>query len=319
MKKILGNFLKILLGLILLIAGLIATQYHGDKTVDELKAMYANEESEFIRVKGMDIHYRDEGQGPVLLLLHGTGASLHTWDAWVEEMQQDFRVLRLDMPAYGLTGPHPDQKYEPEDYVEVIHDFLLKLGVDSLFIGGNSFGGNISWHYAYEHPERVKKMILVDASGFPQETIPSVIRLARNPMLKGIMRWVTPKFFIRNRLKEVYAQKDRITDETVDRYFDLQLREGNRQAFIDRAAGAFSVQTGLLKTITVPTLIMWGEKDTWIPLDHAYKFNEYLVNSQIITYPDGGHIPMEELPLQTAVDAKDFLRGGEGSDVPELN
>ncbi len=318
MKKFFKILFRFIFLLILAAVIGLGSQYHPDIPVEELKKTYANSESEFLQVEGMNIHYRDEGRGPVLVLLHGTSSSLHTWDAWAERLQMDFRVIRMDLPAYGLTGPHPDGKYSDGAYVNVLHKFLQKLEIDNFHIAGNSFGGNLAWHYAYEYPEEVQKMILIDASGFPQKGLPQIIALARNPLLQPLVEYITPKFLVVRNLEDAYKDPSRIGEATIDRYFKLTLREGNREAFVERANGVFSDQTGRLKALTQPTLIMWGEADTWIPLDHARKFNEALVNSQVITYSDAGHVPMEELPAPTAADARAFLLENEET-FPELN
>ncbi|MCI4667557.1 MAG: alpha/beta hydrolase [Bacteroidia bacterium] len=318
MKKFFKYLFRLIFLLILIAAIGLGTQYHADIPLSSLKSKYANNESQFIAIEGMDIHYRDEGQGAPLLLLHGTGASLHTWNVWAEKLQLDFRVIRMDLPAYGLTGPHPKAEYEPSRYVEVIHQFLKELEIDTVYVAGNSFGGALAWQYAYKYPKQVKKMILVDPSGFAQDEPPRIIKLARNPLVQPILKYITPKFFVSNNLKSAYHDPSVISDELKDRYFDMALREGNRQAFIDRASGSMLDETAKLTAITTPTLIMWGESDTWIPLENAYKFNQVLVNSQLITYPEAGHVPMEEIPVKTSGDAREFLLG-EGEEIPELN
>lgn len=318
MKKFFKFLFRLILFLILVAAIGLGTQYRSDIPVEELKLQYTNQASQFMAIDGMDVHYRDEGQGPPLLLLHGTGASLHTWDAWAEQLQLDFRLIRLDLPAYGLTGPHPKGQYESSNYLSVIHQLLEKLKVDSVYITGNSFGGALAWQYAYQYPKQVKKLVLVDPSGFAQDEVPRIIKLARNPILQPVVKYITPKVLISNSLKSAYYNPSKVSPELIARYYRMSLREGNRQAFIDRATGTFVDQTAKLAAITTPTLILWGESDSWIPLENAYKFNQVLVNSQLITYPEVGHVPMEEIPLKSAKDARGFLLEN-GEDIPELN
>lgn len=318
MRKFFKFLFRFIILMILVAAIAIGTQYHSGIPVSELKAKYANQESQFMDIEGMEVHYRDEGQGPALLLLHGTGASLHTWDAWAEQLQLDFRVIRMDLPAYGLTGPHPKGLYESGNYLAVIHEFLEKLRVDSVYIAGNSFGGALAWQYAYKYPEQVKKLVLLDPSGFAQDELPRIIKLARNPLLQPLVKYITPKILISNSLESAYHDPSKINQELINRYYEMALREGNRQAFVDRASGSFVDETAKLTAITTPTLILWGESDSWIPLENAYKFNQVLVNSQLITYPEAGHIPMEEIPEKTAKDARNFLLDN-GEEIPELN
>ena len=149
-KKLLKTFLLIS------ILSLGFYLYSPDISVSELKKTYANQYSKFIEIEGMNVHYRDEGEGQVIVLLHGTGASLHTWDKWTEDLKNNFRVIRLDLPAYGLTGPHPKNKYSLPDYSNFLNSFVESIGVDNFILSGNSLGGAIAWYYASEYQNKVK-------------------------------------------------------------------------------------------------------------------------------------------------------------------
>ena len=309
MKKLL-RWLKYFLILILVIILIpIFIYFKWDIPVEELKEKYANETSEFIEVQGMQVHYRDEGEGDVIVLLHGTGASLHTWEPWTEILKKNYRVIRLDLPAYGLTGPHPEGKYQMDNYVAFLHEFLQKKAVQKICLGGNSFGGKVSWEYALKYPDEVEKLILIDASGYPSDKkSPWVFRLARTPVLNQIVRYVTPRFFLENNLKQVYADDSRVTDELITRYYDMALSEGNRQAFIDRAGIKSISNHEQIPSITAPTLILWGAEDLWIGPEEGEKFDANLPNSQLIIYENVGHIPMEEAPEKTILDVLEFLQ-----------
>jgi pimeloyl-ACP methyl ester carboxylesterase len=306
--KMLKKFFYFLgaIGALLLIPIVIYTRF--DVSVETLKANYANSESEFVEIDGMQVHYRDEGKGIPLILIHGTSASLHTWDAWTEELKKNFRVIRLDLPAFGLTGPHPQRDYKIPTYVQFLHKFLQKLSIESAYMAGNSLGGLITWEYALAYPQEVKKMILLDASGYPStRPRPWVFRLAGTPILNQIVRYVTPKFFFKNNLAQVYADDRKISEELITRYFDLNLREGNRQAFIDRSQTTGETNWRKIKQINLPTLLLWGKEDTWTPLSFAERFKADLPQSKLIIYENVGHIPMEEQPEITVKDAQAFL------------
>lgn len=303
-------FLKgIVWGLLLAVIGLGAAYYRPDLPVDVLRDRYAYPESKFVTVQDMPVHYRVTGQGPDLLLLHGTGASLHTWAGWHEQLQDSFRVISLDLPAFGLTGPHPEGDYSISAYVAFLEAFAKKITLDSFHLAGNSLGGLIAWSYAATHPERITKLILVDASGFPRnKPTPLAIRLARYPVVSHILRYVTPKPLFRQTLSEVYGDPEAVAPETVDRYYQLFQRTGNRQAYIERARETHKVPTGPLRELNVPTLILWGEQDRWIPPEHADQFDAFLPDSRVILYPGLGHVPMEEAPERTALDVRRFLQ-----------
>lgn len=283
-----------------------------DLDLDTVKARYANEESEFLQLGGMQqdihIHYRDEGnqEKPVLFLLHGIMASLHTWDGWVETLQDDFRIIRMDIPGFGLTGPYADGIYNIERAVDMVDQLSDKLGIESFFIAGNSMGGYISWNFASAHPEKVKRLILLDAAGYPFKP-PMMLEILRTPVLKDSMAYVTPRFIVSQTVNEVYGDSSKVRDETVDRYHQLMLREGNREAVVGVFASLAHVNSDKIKQLKVPTLIQWGEADAWIPLENSEKFAADIEDAKTIVYPGVGHIPMEEIPQQSANDAKDFL------------
>ena len=282
-----------------------------DIPVEKLKDKYADENSRFIEIDGMQVHYRDQGTGTPLVLIHGTAASLHTWDGWTEVLSGNFRVIRMDIPAFGLTGPFPDGDYTIGAYVEFLKKFLDAVGVESCHVAGSSLGGFIAWNYALEYPEDVKSLILLNSAGYPRSSIPRIFRIVRLPGAGFIGRYAGPRFLIERNVKEVYGDESKITPETVDRYHKLSLREGNRRAFIDRAGTQEDYETlsRRIPEIRVPTLIIWGTEDLWVPIENAYRFEKDIPDSRLVAYEGVGHIPMEEIPELSASDALDFLLG----------
>lgn len=294
--------------LILLIKGAI----YADISVDDLKKDYANEHSKFIEIDGMQVHYRDEGKGFPIVLIHGTASSLHTWNDWTNELVKTNRIIRMDLPAFGITGPNKTADYSIKSYTNFLHQFLTKMNVDKFHLAGNSLGGNIAWNYTAEHPEKIEKLILVDASGLPtNKPQPAIFKMAKTPVLSSLFLYVTPKFFIKKNMKEVYGDASKITDELITRYHKMALRVGNRQAFIDRAKIDFNlgakVNLDKLKSIQTPTLLIWGAKDNWIPLDNGKRMNRVLPNSKLVVLENSGHVPMEESPEKTLAILKTFL------------
>lgn len=306
MKKVIYHFLTIV---IIICVALIA-MIRPDVPVEELKVKYTNEHSKFMKIDGMDVHYRDEGKGLPLVLIHGISSSLNTWDGWEEQLRNNFRIIRLDLPGFGLTGPHPNHDYSIEFYVSFMKSFLDELEIDSCYMAGSSLGGYITWNVAATYPELVQRMILVDAAGYPftPEATPLVFKLAQSP-IAPFFKKMTPRFLIAQVINEVYGDDSKVTDAVVDRYYYNTLREGNRDAFLDLVENIQFTQFPKLKTINTPALILWGEMDTWLNPSLAKRFNHDLVNSQLIIYPGVGHIPMEEIPRQTAEDTKVFLLG----------
>ncbi|MEQ9425187.1 MAG: alpha/beta hydrolase [Cyclobacteriaceae bacterium] len=299
--------LIILIGLSLFIFFAISMSSTPDIPIEDLIEKYGNDESEFIEVDGLNIHYRDEGAGMPILLIHGTAASLHTWDDWAQSLKKDYRVIRLDIPGFGLTGPHPEHDYSIPAYSQLIEIFVEKIGLDSLYVAGNSLGGNIAWYFTAQNPDLVKRLILVDASGYPVESIPLIFKMGRTPVLNKLLTMITPRSFIAKNLREVYHDDNKISDELIDRYYKMALREGNREALVKRMQNDLVDFTDLIATINVPTLIVWGRHDKWVPVSNAFRFQEDIPNSELVILEESGHVPMEENPAETLAEVKRFL------------
>lgn len=313
MRKPFQILLLLLLGLIALAGGFIVANRVPDRSVDELKARWAPPPSRFVEIAGMQVHLRDEGpcDDPVpIVLLHGTSASLHTWDGWAQALTARRRVIRYDMPAFGLTGPTPDGSYGIDDYVRVTLAVLDALGIKRCVLAGNSLGGYVAWATALARPDRVERLVLVDAAGLPFESasVPIGFRIARTPVLNVLMRDVLPRNVVERSVREVYGDPSRVTPELVDRYFELTTRSGNRQALAERfrqiAPGELAARLGELK---LPTLILWGGKDRLIPPALGERFQAGIPNSMLVRFDDLGHVPHEEDPARTVAAVERFL------------
>jgi pimeloyl-ACP methyl ester carboxylesterase len=300
------TLIAILFGLML---GASALSFRADIPVEELKAKYGGEPSQYAEIGGMKVHYRDEGTGPVVVLVHGSNASLHTWEGWTANLKDNFRVIRMDLPGHGLTGPDPESRYRVADFVSLVDALMVHLEVQSFAIGGNSLGGAVAWNYAVRYPDKVEKLILVDAAGYPwEEPLPLVLRLAGTPVIGQMMSVISPRFGIRDSIYQVYGDPSRVTEELVTRYHELLLREGNRNATYIRFSQGFSFgNVDKIPSISVPTLILWGTLDTWILPKYGERFHQDIANSELRIYANLGHVPMEEDPLSTVSDVRTFL------------
>lgn len=311
MIKALRILLYFFVGLVLLVSLLFG---YRDKSVDELKSEYAPDPSEFVPIGDMNVHYRDEGNpfdSVPIVLIHGTGSSLHTFNEWTSVLKENKRVVRMDLPGFGLTGPFPDRNYSIDTYVTFIEDFLATRGIPYCILGGNSLGGLISWRFALKNPQMVDKLMLIDAAGYPTKSAsqPVAFKMARIPILNKILTFITPRFIVESSVKKVYADKSKITESLVDRYFDLSLRSGNRQAFVDRMQMVYDTSyLEHINRIQQPTLILWGEKDALIPIESAYRFQYDLPNDTLVILTNSGHVPMEENPAESLTAVLSFLQ-----------
>ncbi|MEZ4328612.1 MAG: alpha/beta fold hydrolase [Polyangiales bacterium] len=301
---------RVLLGVTLVLLGALLTGVRRDIPVEELLPQYAPQPSRFVELEGMRVHYRDEGSGPPLLLIHGTSSSLHTWDGWVRTLASHRRVLRLDLPGFGLTGPAPDADYSAERYARTVTAFLDHCGVAQADVAGNSLGGRVAVQLTLAYPARVRRLVLVDATGLAGQQPPAILGLARTPVLRELLTVVSPRFVVRQATEDVYGHDERVTEALVDRYHALLLREGNRRALVDRMSGSHDPDLDdRLAEVRVPTLLLWGGRDRRNPPMFGERFARGIAGAELRVYDELGHVPMEEDPDTTARDADGFLSG----------
>jgi pimeloyl-ACP methyl ester carboxylesterase len=299
--------------LLLLIVAFIAANWAPERSLAELRGRWAPAPSLFVDVAGLNVHMRDEGPAddptPVVLL-HGTGSSLHAWDGWVEALKETRRVIRFDLPGFGLTGPSPARIYTLDNDARVVIALLDRLAIKRCVIGGNSLGGAVAWRTALAHPCRVEKLILVDAVGYPDHSIsiPIGYRLAQMPALTWLLKNTLPRSLVKQGLHNIFGDPKRVTQEMIDRAVDLNQREGNRQALVERLRQRRpSALCERIPELTVPTLILWGGRDRLIPPDDAKRFHRDIAGSTLVIFDDLGHAPEEEDPVRTVEAVKRFL------------
>lgn len=296
---------------VFIFAGVLAT-WAPDKPVATLVARWAPPPSQFVMVQGMSVHVRDEGprDDPMpLVLLHGTSASLHTWNGWTTALEAKHRVIRFDLPGFGLTGPNLHNDYSIGAYVQFVGAVMDALGVQRFALAGNSLGGQIAWSVAAAMPQRVAKLILVDAGGYPlnPESVPISFRIARMPGARLLMEQVLPRGVVTSSLRSVYGDPTKVTPELVDLYYDMALRTGNRQALAKRMDQLRSDDDARIKTLKVPTLILWGEKDRLIPVANGKRFAADIAGSRLVIFENLGHVPHEEDAGRTVKPVIEFL------------
>lgn len=298
---------KLLIWIVISITSLLAG-CKPNLTKSEILEKYTDGESKFIEVRSNRVHYKDQGQGEILLLIHGTASSLHTWDMWSQAFADHFRVIRMDLPGFGLTGPDVSNSYEIEDDVTFISEFLDKLAVSNAHFVGSSLGGRIAWEYSLEYPNQVKSLTLINALGYKQESWPPAIQLAMLPGMETLMPKLSSRFVYSQSLKDIYFDHSLIGDDTIDRYYELSLYPGNAEAFPKRVKAKLDDQEQRVNQIAAPTLILWGVEDRYFPVKNAYRFHEDIKQSHLRIYENVSHLPMEEVPEQSSNDVIQFIR-----------
>ena len=284
-----------------------------DLPLEHLKERWAQPPSTFIEINGQQVHLRDEGprHDPLpILLVHGTSASLHTWQGWAEGLRGTRRVVRFDLPGFGLTGPNRQDDYSIDRYVLFVRSIAARLGIDRFVIAGNSLGGQVAWATAVALPGRVQGLILVDGAGLaaPDGDVPLAFKVARMPVLRTVAQHVLPRGLVETSLRRLYGDPAKVTPELVDLYIGMARREGNREALGHRLAQAGTgPDPALLRKIEVPTLILWGERDRLLPPALGERFARDIPGARLVVLEGLGHMPQEEDPRRTLVEVRRFL------------
>jgi pimeloyl-ACP methyl ester carboxylesterase len=288
-----------------------------------LVAKYGQPPSQFLKLPGGTVaHYRDypaasgHKDSRVLVLLHGSNASLHTWEPWAHRLQTTIHVVSVDLPGHGLTGATVEGDYSTEGMVAFVDSFTRTLAIAQPFVlAGNSMGGNVAWRFTLAHPNSVSKLILVDAGGVTvpglDMTPPIGFRLARNPIAAPVLRHFAPRAVFEKTLQAAFYDKSLITPEMIDRYWELNRRPGTADATFARfrLPPFDSAAMTRLPEIGAPTLILWGGQDALLPVRLSSVFADKLPHATLIIYDHCGHIPMEEMADRSANDVRAFLEG----------
>ena len=281
-----------------------------DLPVEELEQRYGGDNLLTAIIEGVPLRYKIEGQGPPLLLLHSHFYTMRLWQSWVDELADDFTLIRYDLTSHGLTGPDPTGDYSRRRGIALTQGLLDHLGLDKVSVAGSSTGGALAWYLAAHAPERVDKLILINAPGMPRVTNKYMER--ELPNWGGYVLYLLPESLFKPFLQAPVADKSLISDEMVHEFHQMYRREGNRMAEFQRLlAWEKGDVTPDLAKITAPTLIMWGEDNPQLPVEHVTQYKQSLVNAKWVDtqiYPDIGHVIPLEIPRQSARDALTFLR-----------
>ena len=280
-----------------------------DKPLRTLEAKYLRSPDDMIEVAGIRLHVRDDGPrtAPAVIMIHGFGSSLQTWEPWARSLQAKFRVVRFDLPGSGLSAPDPRGDYTDARTLQVVLALMDRLGVAKASLIGNSIGGRLAWTLAAEHPDRVDKLVLISPDGFASPGF-AYGQAPKVPAALGLMRYVLPKALLRANLKSAYGDPSALTEQTVTRYYDLMRAPGVRQALLSRMKETVLVDPRpLLHRITAPVLLVWGERDGMIPFSNAQDYVKTLSDVRLVSFPQLGHVPQEEAPAESIGPVLAFL------------
>ena len=275
----------------------------------ELEQRYAATNPQTMEVDGLRLHYKESGpkDAPALLLLHGFGSSLQTWDEWSLKLESSYRVIRLDLPGFGLTGASPVHDYSEETDVAILTHFVDKLGLNQFSVIGHSMGGKMAWSLAASQPNRVQALVLMAPDGFPEaKDIGS--KPYEVPAIMGLMKYFLPKYFVQKSIEPAFADAKALNGALINRYYDMLRAPGVRGAILDRSNQTiYTDPVPRLKNIKAPTLLLWGEQDQMIPSANAQSYSGILSNSTTIVVPNLGHLLQEEQAEKGLAVVKQFL------------
>ena len=322
--KIVGG---LVLGLLVLIVGTYLALRRPDIAFETLEAQYANSASRYLDLPdGVRVHYRDQGnpKGPVLVLVHGFSASLHTWEPWVQRLGDQYRIITLDLPGHGLTRAPATYVSSTEKQVDVVAQTTDRLGLQGFVLGGNSMGGGVAWTFATLYPERLKGLALVNSVGLPRAQTnaksPLAFKLLRYPLARALGQQLDTSALVATGLKGAFYNKALVDQAMIDRYVALGRAEGHRAIILNQQMGRKMRTEGevraLLGAFKMPVLVMHGQEDEIIPVAQGQALAAAIPGSTLILYPKVGHIPMEEVADKSATDLDEWLKE-KGIGAPE--
>jgi pimeloyl-ACP methyl ester carboxylesterase len=276
------------------------------------KVPHPDKYDHFVAVNGVNYHYTEyPAPGQDIFLLHGFASSTYTWEKVAPILQaHGYHVWALDMKGFGWSEKPDDADYSPQQLMAEVNAWMDKMGLRKVVFVGNSLGGAIAWNMALAHPDKVKKLVLIDAAGFMHE-IPVPVRLTGLPGASAVAGLFFGRWVIEDIFKQVYFDPSAITAEQINAYYNRLRTENALGALtsVGRSVSTLSAEEYALSIpeIQVDTLIIWGRDDTWIPLEDGFKFKEALPNATLEVIPFCGHVPQEEKPEETASLIMEFL------------
>jgi pimeloyl-ACP methyl ester carboxylesterase len=282
--------------------------YAPDKPRAVLEAAYPGD---YVTVDGARLRLRDTGprDAPAVILLHGFGASLETWEPWAQALSSTYRVIRIDLPGFGLSGPDPTGDYSDRRAVQILADLMNQLGLRRASLIGNSLGGRIAWTFAAAHPERVTRLVLISPDGFASPGF-AYGKAPKVPLMMQALPYVAPRGLLKANLAVAYGRPDRLNAATLTRYRDLLLAPGVRRAILARTGQVILRDPApILAGVQAPTLLLWGEKDGMIPIRNAADYLRDLPHATLVRLPGLGHVPFEEDPATSLAPVERFLAG----------
>jgi pimeloyl-ACP methyl ester carboxylesterase len=284
--------------------------YTPDIPRNVLEDRYGVKPTDYVTAAGVRLHVTDTGprDAPPVILLHGFGSSLQTFDAWAPALARDHRVIAYDQPGFGLTGADARGDYSDERNVLVLGALMDKLGIARASLIGHSMGGKLAWQFAAANPARVDKLVLIApdgfaSAGFEYDKAPDI------PLMLRALPYTMPRFLFRQTLVPAFGDPAKLTEPVARRYFDMMRAPGVRSAIVIKTGQTILRDPlPLLRSIQAQVLLIWGDKDQMIPIANAADYIGALQHATLKTLQGVGHVVQEEAPVAGLEDIEAFLK-----------
>ncbi len=307
--------LRLVGGLLMLTALAVSLSRAPDRPVESLVARWAPPPSDFVELDGLAVHVRDEGprDGPLppLLLLHDVGGSLHDWEGWAAALKRERRVVSVDLPGAGLTGPSTDHDESPAALAGFAQRLMDTLQLPAADVVGHGRGAEVAWRLAAQAPSRVDRLLLINPTGpgWRPVAVPALWRVMTTPVAHAVAGWLLPRELVASTLATLSGDAAKVDAQQVDRMFELLLRDGNREA-LHRQLSAIAAQAAsgaVLPPPGRPTVIAWGERDGWLPASLGERLAQQ-ASARLVRLPGLGHRPQVEDPAASLAALRPYLQ-----------
>lgn len=311
MKKFLRILLVVIIVLVAIPVLYLAFRPNLIMSKAEIKKRYTLPSSHFITWRGSEIHYTDEGSGPTLLLIHGFGGHHRNFNKLTAAMKDKYRIIRVDLPGFGMSDCPAVDPTRPR-YADMYKDFMkffvdTAMGIDSMYVVGNSMGGMVAWNMAAQAPEKIRKLVLLNSAGYDLEKTANGLFIIKYKGFRKLFDKGMPLAISEGNAAKVYARPELMDHNEIVINNAIGNREGNLKHMLNMATDRDFPDTALIKHVQCPTLIVWGVQDKIINVEHAQRFKRDLPNSKLVIYDPCGHVPMIERTDDTKRDIEAFF------------
>ena len=280
-------------------------------SLEELRAKYADAQSKYTTIGGIEVHYKDEGNGPAILMVHGSSSTLKTYDIEAAILTNHYRVIRYDIPPQGLSGPVNDEVLKHVQSTDIPAGLLQQLGIKNATCVGVSSGGTMCIYLAARHPDLVGRLILSNSPSDPVEGArPQNSRALQEASKKERETGFKSRAYWDAMMDNFIGEPERVSPQVREQYYDVNRRPPDKNILaLDAIVANHAVALDLMGKVKVPTLLVWGARDPLLTPPTMDILAGYLKNATVskLLLPDVGHYPPLEIPARYAQIVATFI------------